>query len=163
MKKLIRLTEGELHKIINNSVKRAINEIGDTKRGKDAISQVQGRAAARATFDPSHANQYQKIHDDAKKRLKGYENGKEFQKGFQKGMMKPKATNVREAKNDDIENGIEGQYDDYLDDDEYNDYLGDLNDKYNQERDEIEADQYNDYDYDDHDPNDNELYNWNNY
>ncbi len=32
MKKLIRLTEGDLHRIIENSVKRIVNEIGDNRK-----------------------------------------------------------------------------------------------------------------------------------
>lgn len=43
MKQRIRLTEGELHRIIENSVRKVINEIGDTKRG----SYMLGRAASR--------------------------------------------------------------------------------------------------------------------
>ena len=33
MKQMIRLTEGQLHRIIDESVRKVINEIGDTKRG----------------------------------------------------------------------------------------------------------------------------------
>ena len=43
MKQMIRLTEGQLHRIINESVRKVINEIGDTKRG----SYMMGRAAGR--------------------------------------------------------------------------------------------------------------------
>ena len=34
MKQKIRLTEGDLHKIIKESVNRILNEIGDTKKRK---------------------------------------------------------------------------------------------------------------------------------
>lgn len=43
MKQMIRLTEGQLHRIIDESVRKVINEIGDTKRG----SYMLGRAAGR--------------------------------------------------------------------------------------------------------------------
>jgi hypothetical protein len=47
-KKLIRLTENDLHKIVKESVHKIINEIGDTEKGQDALGQVHGRAIARA-------------------------------------------------------------------------------------------------------------------
>lgn len=111
MKKIIRLTESDLHRIIENSINTVLNEIGDTDSGKDAIAQVQGRAAARIMKDPSHAAKYQKTYNDAENRLKGQKNGKGFQKGFQKG--------IKEAKNDDIENGIDNDFDLYNDDGTY--------------------------------------------
>jgi len=47
MKKLIRLTEGDLHRIIEGAVKRTLNEIGDTPRGQYML----GRLAARQHED----------------------------------------------------------------------------------------------------------------
>lgn len=49
MKKLVRLTEGDLHNIVKNSVRRAINEIGDTPKGQYAL----GRLANRYNKDKS--------------------------------------------------------------------------------------------------------------
>lgn len=43
---MIRLTEGQLHRIIDESVRKVINEIGDTKRG----SYMLGRAAGRNEY-----------------------------------------------------------------------------------------------------------------
>ncbi len=43
MKQSIRLTEGQLHRIIEESVRKVINEIGDTKRG----SYMLGRLASK--------------------------------------------------------------------------------------------------------------------
>ena len=43
MKRTIRLTESDLHRIVMESVKQAINEIGDTDEGQYDL----GRAAAR--------------------------------------------------------------------------------------------------------------------
>lgn len=37
MKKIIRLTESDVHRIVKNSVKRIINEIGDTPKGQAAL------------------------------------------------------------------------------------------------------------------------------
>lgn len=80
---------------------------------------------------------------------------------------------IRETKNDDIENGeeaydedaIDAYADDHIDDDNYDDYLGFLNDKYRQEDEDME-DYINDREaekwigLDQHDPTDNELYNY---
>ena len=43
MKKVIRLTEEDLHNIIKESVKKALNEIGDTARGQYMLGRLQGR------------------------------------------------------------------------------------------------------------------------
>ena len=43
-KKLIRLTESDLHRIVRESVNKVLNEIGDTNRGQ----YLMGRAEARA-------------------------------------------------------------------------------------------------------------------
>lgn len=43
MKKTIRLTESDLHRIVMESVKQAINEIGDTPAGQYALGQAAGR------------------------------------------------------------------------------------------------------------------------
>jgi len=47
-KKLIRLTEQDLHRIVKESVHKIINEIGDTEKGQDALGQIYGRAIRRA-------------------------------------------------------------------------------------------------------------------
>lgn len=81
---------------------------------------------------------------------------------------------IRETKNDDIENGAEAYDEDAIDtyaddhmvnDADHDDYLGFLNDKYQQEDDDME-DYINDREaekwigLDQHDPTDNELYNY---
>lgn len=38
MKQRIRLTESDLHRIVKESVKKVINEIGDTQKGRDYIN-----------------------------------------------------------------------------------------------------------------------------
>ena len=49
-KKLIRLTESDLHRIVKESVNRVLNEIGDTKRGQNLLGQVHARAGERDDF-----------------------------------------------------------------------------------------------------------------
>ena len=51
-KKLIRLTEGDLHRIVKESVNRVLNEIGDTERGQYALGALAKRKQQRGeTFD----------------------------------------------------------------------------------------------------------------
>ena len=54
-KKLIRLTESDLHKIVKESVNRVLNEIGDTPRGQNMLGRVAGRGRERAA-DYARAN-----------------------------------------------------------------------------------------------------------
>ena len=42
-KKLIRLTEADLHRIVKESVNRILNEIGDTAKGQYMLGRLQGR------------------------------------------------------------------------------------------------------------------------
>jgi hypothetical protein len=62
-KKVIRLTESDLHRIIENSVKKYINEIGDTPKGNFALNAVRGRAAARPRY---HNDKYGSVNNKAK-------------------------------------------------------------------------------------------------
>ena len=43
MKRVIRLKESDLHRIITESVKRTLNEIGDTKRGQYMLGRLRNR------------------------------------------------------------------------------------------------------------------------
>ena len=43
MKRKIRLTEGDLHKIVKESVNRILNEIGDTAKGQYMLGKLQRR------------------------------------------------------------------------------------------------------------------------
>ena len=45
-KKLIRLTESDLHRIVKESVNRVLNEIGDTNRGQYMLGRLAGRKYA---------------------------------------------------------------------------------------------------------------------
>lgn len=47
MKRTIRLTEADLHRVIKECVQQALNEIGDTPRGNFALNAVRGRRAAK--------------------------------------------------------------------------------------------------------------------
>ena len=48
MRKIIRLTESDLHRIIAETVKSAINEIGDTDKGQYALGAASARRSKRA-------------------------------------------------------------------------------------------------------------------
>lgn len=45
-KKLIRLTESDLHRIVKESVNRVLNEIGNTNRGQYMLGRLAGRKYA---------------------------------------------------------------------------------------------------------------------
>ena len=47
MKQIIKLTEQDLHRIVNESVRRVLNEIGDTERGQYALGAVAARNDSR--------------------------------------------------------------------------------------------------------------------
>lgn len=55
MKKVLRLTESDLHRIIKESVKKALNEIGDTKKGQYNLGALNGRNIKRM-YDSIDAN-----------------------------------------------------------------------------------------------------------
>lgn len=50
MKQKIHLTESQLNRIIKESVKNILNEIGDTPKGQFALGAVRGRAYARPQY-----------------------------------------------------------------------------------------------------------------
>ena len=75
-KKLIRLTESDLHRIVKESVNRVLNEIGDTEKGQYVLGALQARknrgiAPSSDEFDRSvgkyASNQRKKVlgHDNA--------------------------------------------------------------------------------------------------
>ena len=51
MKKMVRLTEDDLHRIIKESVNRVLNEIGDTARGQYMLGRLQGRQMNQGQMD----------------------------------------------------------------------------------------------------------------
>ena len=51
MKRIVRLTESDLHRLVETSVRRALNEIGDTQRGQYMLGRVAGRAKDRGDKD----------------------------------------------------------------------------------------------------------------
>ena len=59
-KKLIRLTEQDLHRIVNESVNKVLNEIGDTNRGQYMLGRLAGRTYAN-NHNPNGWNKYGKI------------------------------------------------------------------------------------------------------
>lgn len=69
MKRTIKLRESELRRMIAESVKSVLNEIGDTDDGQDVLGQVYGRALRRAQMlgDKGAASRrLRKIANDAK-------------------------------------------------------------------------------------------------
>ena len=51
MKRTVKLTESELHKVISESVKNILTEIGDTRRGQYMLGRTLGRAHQRGNWD----------------------------------------------------------------------------------------------------------------
>lgn len=51
MKKLIRLTEADLHRIVKESVNNVLNEIGDTERGQYMLGRLGARKYRNASED----------------------------------------------------------------------------------------------------------------
>ena len=71
--KKIRLTEGDLHKIVKESVKRVLKEYGDTEKGQERLGALQARKVINAdgdTVDDFFINQSKeggKVYNYAKK------------------------------------------------------------------------------------------------
>ena len=98
--KRVRLTEGDLHKIVKESVKRILNEIGDTPRGNFALNAVRGRRAAKfyrtnmgRAEDAENNNVIGMADNIAWKNYKknpklGYNNDAGYNYGFMKGIEK---------------------------------------------------------------------------
>ena len=74
-KKLIRLTESDLHRIVRESVNKVLNEIGDTKRGQNLIGQVAARAMHRGDYRTAH-DAYDRENKDRDDFVKGFNNRK---------------------------------------------------------------------------------------
>lgn len=101
-KKVIRMTESDLHKIVKESVHKIINEIGDTEKGQDALGQVHGRAIKRQQMLGDKGAISRKLHNTARAAMeKAYTQGKKhgfdiydpngsFDKGVSKGFEKAK-------------------------------------------------------------------------
>lgn len=71
-KRIIKLTEQDLHKIVKESVNKILNEIGDTEKGQQALGALQARKVLNAdgnTEDEFFNNQSKngkKVYDYAK-------------------------------------------------------------------------------------------------
>lgn len=100
MKKRIRLTESDLHRIVKESVNKILNEIGDTPRGNFALNAVRGRRAAKhyrtnmGVNAEAENNKVMGMADDAtwrnyqKNPKLGYHNEAGYHYGFDKGTEK---------------------------------------------------------------------------
>ena len=106
-KKVIRLTESDLHKIVKESINKIMNEIGDTEKGQDALGQVHGRAIKRQQMLGDKGAISRKLHNTARAAMeKAYTQGKKhgfdiydpngsFDKGVSKGFEKAKTNESR--------------------------------------------------------------------
>lgn len=50
-KKIIRLTESDLHRIIKESVKRVLNEVGDTSKGQHMLGRLHAKKVVNSEDD----------------------------------------------------------------------------------------------------------------
>lgn len=97
MKKVIRMTEADLHEMIKEGVKRALNEIGNTEKGQFALGAIRGRAQQRAhkEYASDKPNYHNADKYDATSRYAGgtaqdeydkaVQNGRDSQEGLEKG------------------------------------------------------------------------------
>ena len=122
-KKLVRLTEQDLHRIVKESLNRVLNEIGDTPRGQYSLGAVDGRndvndwygkKTSRAGFDArSKANKARGNKDiDSVERQRmsfAYNAGRNY--GLSKGRKKLGVFNVYVNYNDDNPKGIYAEKD----------------------------------------------------
>lgn len=104
---ILRITEEDLHRIIEEGVKKALNEIGDTEKGQFALGAVRGRAQQRAhkeyASDKPNYNkadkhiatsrlaggtamdEYDKAIQGEKDSVEGFEKGNKMRNAFQRG------------------------------------------------------------------------------
>lgn len=74
MKQRVRLTESDLHKIVKESVRRILNEIGETEDGQRALGALQARKVINANGDTiedffnNQAEEGGRIYDYAKEK-----------------------------------------------------------------------------------------------
>ena len=91
MKRLIRLTESDLHKIVKESVNRILNEVGETEDGQDKLARLAAKKAVngdksyfdidryakeKRNGDSKKINLYTKAFNKEKERLKNGEAAK---------------------------------------------------------------------------------------
>ena len=80
-KKLIRLTESDLHKIVKESVNRIINEIGDSPKGQFMLGRTYRRAEKRGDKDTaiSASNKAWDRSEGGGRNYRNFKNGIDFQ------------------------------------------------------------------------------------
>ena len=78
MKQLIRLTEGDLHQIVENCVRKVMNEIGDTPRGQYMLGKLAARQLPSNTYKSANTSVY------ANKKFGGqpYTHSQDFDRGY---------------------------------------------------------------------------------
>ena len=77
-KKVIRMTESDLHQLVKESVQRILNEYGNTPAGKYMLGRLQKRAIQRGDrdLDDRIADRYEQTYD-------GMRGGYAFNKGYE--------------------------------------------------------------------------------
>lgn len=89
MKRTIKLTENDLHRIVIESVKQAINEIGDTDEGQYDLGRAAGRRYARSLNADTrvsaltNSDYADRIASHAAANCKSLGHGKNFDMGFE--------------------------------------------------------------------------------
>ncbi len=66
MKKLIRLTESDLHRIIKESVNKILNEVGETEDGQDVLGRLAAKKSTSGDYDG-----YSNVMDYARQKRNG--------------------------------------------------------------------------------------------
>lgn len=85
-KKLIRLTESDIHRIVKESVNKILNEIGDTPKGQLALGAVAGRANVRGNRNTEMAASNKAWDNSASGKVSGrhYDSGYELGKDMER-------------------------------------------------------------------------------
>ena len=83
-KKLIRLTEQDLHRIVNESVNKVLNEIGNTNRGQYMLGRLAGRKYAN-NHNSDESGEVNKIGSYARKQKQYDSIYNPFTSGFSDG------------------------------------------------------------------------------
>lgn len=95
-KKVIRLTESDLHRIISESIQNVLNEIGDTYRGQYMLGRVAG--GQKASQDDMFVDTWDKARKERAKsdsRMDRYDSERAFNRGLQNQVYYDKATDAK--------------------------------------------------------------------
>ena len=110
-KKVVRLTESQLHNIIAESVNQILNEIGDTKLGQYMLGALKGRNIEKYGYNSSKTRGVEQYAKDAKQNPFSQDYGRYspegvFELGFKDQMDYQNAVN-KELPKDEIKSKID--------------------------------------------------------